>query len=501
MQVASENNLRFFYGQTEEKLAKDIKAFIDNKVRKEQRAQRRGKIYELDYNKLRKELFSQTPDLFSKYLLKDLCSNFRSLSDLGLCWVEPLESVFEDKYDELTEDDKVDIDYKDFKNLCISWFTDELTDNFAYDPNITFATRKSISKYPRFGIEADEKMAPKYKKILLEHNLSENDIIKIYNVMKSFTVQNNSDTYFLNPELITLKYGVDSTWYKCPKCGKIRPATLWGKCGACGEGTPTKMSDKDFETLDFWRKPILNTLSNSDYDSMVRINTEEHTAQLSHKDQKMNTWSTTEEYEMRFQNIDIEQKGPVDILSCTTTMEVGIDIGSLTAVGLRNIPPMRENYQQRAGRAGRRSSAISTIVTYTDNGPHDSYYFYHPEKIISGEPSSPGIDIKNDKLIIRHISVCVLTNYLLNNGTDANELGIITFINDYLNNFIVYLNKWNPTSSEIDILIPKDKQCFLEEYKSKLEQQLTDLKNKVNSFLKKIITKRMIMEIKKKKTL
>lgn len=103
MQVASENNLRFFYGQTEEKLAKDIKAFIDNKVRKEQRAQRRGKIYELDYNKLRKELFSQTPDLFSKYLLKDLCSNFRSLSRFMPLLGEPLESVFEDKYDELTE--------------------------------------------------------------------------------------------------------------------------------------------------------------------------------------------------------------------------------------------------------------------------------------------------------------------------------------------------------------------------------------------------------------
>lgn len=479
LEVASRNNLKFFYGSNEEKLAKDIENYKEE-MEKVLSNRRRA----LDYYRIKKRYFSTTPELFSKYLLKNLCSSFRSLTDLGLCWIEPLMDDLEDAVYDL-EDEGIEIEIEELLNLFIAWIDDVLSDSYAFDPYISLEVRKSISKFPDFGIRGDSKLTKKYVNLLKEKGYDDNQIDCIFEKLKSFTsasVNTNSDTYYLNPEIVTLKYGVNETWYKCPMCGKILPVTLWGKCGACCEGEPIEMTEKEFESISFWRNPILRTLSTESYESMVRINTEEHTAQLSHKDQKINTWSTTEEYEMRFQNIDIENKGPVDVLSCTTTMEVGIDIGALTAVGLRNIPPMRENYQQRAGRAGRRSLAISTIVTYTDNGPHDSYYFHKPDSIISGEPSSPGIDMYNDKLLNRHYNVAILTQYLLEKGNDASELGVISFMRNYLDEFISNLSKLKLSIKEICTLIPTEKQGNIEKYRDNLIGALLNLKEKIDKF-------------------
>jgi len=106
----------------------------------------------------------------------------------------------------------------------------------------------------------------------------------------------------------------------------------------------------------------------------------------------------------------IERKfkdGKIDLIVCTPTLELGVDIGDLVSVGMARVPPSPASYAQRAGRAGRREK-IALASTFLFHNPIDMYYFQHPKEIILGEISAPVINLENRTIIERHVRSIVV---------------------------------------------------------------------------------------------
>ena len=145
----------------------------------------------------------------------------------------------------------------------------------------------------------------------------------------------------------------------------------------------------------------------SDYPDPYPVRAIEHTAAVGRKEAR--------NIERWFQNLFLETEEEsdhrIDILSVTTTMEMGIDIGSLLAVGLRNVAPTVANYQQRAGRAGRRGSAVASVVTYALDRNHDQYYFHRPKEIVSEPPRVPTLYMDNEVIARRHFRSLILAGF------------------------------------------------------------------------------------------
>ncbi|WP_140908582.1 DEAD/DEAH box helicase [Cognatiluteimonas lumbrici] len=225
-------------------------------------------------------------------------------------------------------------------------------------------------------------------------------------------------TYRLHAKKLYLELG--GTWVRCKSCASVhRQVGNHAGCIDCGEDQVAQIdpfSDPVFRARKgYYRRATEEVLSDVSRRPLALI-AAEHTAQLNSSDQE-EAFSKAERNELLFQDINIAWDGQndaqvaIDILSSTTTMEVGIDIGALSGVALRNMPPGRANYQQRAGRAGRRGNAVATVVAFGSVDSHDEHYFSHPGEMISGKVIDPILTLDNLDIARRHIRAFLLQCY------------------------------------------------------------------------------------------
>ena len=237
-------------------------------------------------------------------------------------------------------------------------------------------------------------------------------------LLKWFTQSVESGHRCLNGGELSLQF--DGAWVHCSSCKSVhRPIPGIESCLDCGSDTVSAL-DQDADPVflarkGFYRKPVTQALEEPPRQPMALI-AAEHTAQLN-APQNEDVFSKAEENELLFQDIALSGSGlggrstAIDILSSTTTMEVGIDLGALSGVALRNMPPGRANYQQRAGRAGRRGNAVATVVAFGSADSHDEHYFSQPDEMIRGDVVDPKLTLDNPEIVRRHIRAFLLQNY------------------------------------------------------------------------------------------
>jgi len=215
----------------------------------------------------------------------------------------------------------------------------------------------------------------------------------LYPFVKSETLKSHGKIFKIDPRVykVVPRQTHIHKYYQCDRCYKITTINISDVCPSykC-DGRLREIDLEDALKDNHYRKLYNDT-------KLEEMNVSEHTAQLK------------TEYAAEVQNKFIN--GDINVLSCSTTFELGVDVGELETVFMKNIPPTPANYAQRAGRAGRRRDSTAYALSYARLASHDFNNFNDPYKLISGVVKPPYFELANAKIAKRHLYACALASF------------------------------------------------------------------------------------------
>ncbi|MDE7328483.1 MAG: DEAD/DEAH box helicase [Clostridia bacterium] len=244
-------------------------------------------------------------------------------------------------------------------------------------------------------------------------------------------VDNENQLYRIEANRFQLHKYTQSKWYVCKKCRKITRFNNYGVCPHCFEERVLSECNPDqYFQNNYYRQQYVNK-------KIEKLVYKEHTAQLDTKKAKG-------------RQIDFKNK-KINYLSCSTTFEMGINIGSLENVLLRNVPPSPANYIQRAGRAGRAQDSSAFVLTYCSPTSHDYTFFENPLRMVDGICNAPIFTMGNTKIICRHLLAVALSKFFRDNKSAFEDVKAFYLDGGY-EKFINYIKE-----KPVDLIEDTDK--------------------------------------------
>ena len=339
-------------------------------------------------------------------------------------------------------------------------------------------------------------------KLNISYESLRSNIAKTFNKAGHSTEDEHWGTITIRNLWVRIVEGIENPWI-CDNCGRIHWHPSAGVCSRCF-GTLNDEPNKNLTAHDLTEKNYY-AFESKDEKSIFRIHSEELTGQTQNQAQRQRHFR-----DIFFDHDVIRDIGErpairnvdsIDFLSVTTTMEVGVDIGSLQAVLQANMPPERFNYQQRVGRAGRKGQSFAIAFTFCKGQTHDRIHFEHPDEMTGSVPPQPKLAMGKDQqiLIERLFAKEILRQAFLsfnvswadtNSAPDTHgEMGMVTEAGTRIADIKNWLSENHPIISSLAIKLcngtsieANDLIVFASKLPEKIENAMSNRNYSTNSF-------------------